>query len=96
MSIVLLSLLISVYSASAQDNSVLTYHGDAGRSGVRVGYRWTILSREAQLGDKNVQQDDICAFSCNSSEHRPSGIGRDQAPRRCWWRLYGVWWPSLQ
>jgi hypothetical protein len=38
------------------------------------------LSREAQLGDKNVQQDDICSFSRNSSEHRPSGIGRDQAP----------------
>jgi hypothetical protein len=38
------------------------------------------LSREAQLGDKNVQQDGICSFSCNSSGHRPSGIGRDQAP----------------
>ena len=33
MSIALLSLVISVYSAGAQDNSVLTYHGDAGRSG---------------------------------------------------------------
>jgi PQQ enzyme repeat len=33
MSIALLSLLIFVYSAGAQDNSVLTYHGDAARSG---------------------------------------------------------------
>ena len=33
MSIALLSLVISVYSAGAQDNSVLTYHGDAARSG---------------------------------------------------------------
>jgi len=33
MSIALLSLVISVCSAGAQDNSVLTYHGDAGRSG---------------------------------------------------------------
>ena len=33
MSIALLSLVIFVYSAGAQDNSVLTYHGDAGRSG---------------------------------------------------------------
>ena len=33
MSIALLSLVIFVYSAVAQDNSVLTYHGDAGRSG---------------------------------------------------------------
>jgi hypothetical protein len=32
-SIALLSLVIFVYSAGAQDNSVLTYHGDAGRSG---------------------------------------------------------------
>jgi hypothetical protein len=33
MSIALLALVIFVYSAGAQDNSVLTYHGDAGRSG---------------------------------------------------------------
>jgi hypothetical protein len=33
MSIALLSLVISVYSAGAQDNSILTYHGDAARSG---------------------------------------------------------------
>jgi hypothetical protein len=70
------------------------------------------LSRKTQPGDtRNVQQDkNRCAFRCSCSQHRLLRISHDQASSRhpCssgnlqhglrggWWRLYGVWWPSLQ